>query len=196
MDGFQLILALCMGISLSAACGFRVFVPLLALSLGVRFLGVPVSEHLAWVGSDTALVCLSVATVVEVLAYYIPFVDNALDAVAGPLAIAAGAVITVGLLPEMPEVIRWGMGIIAGAGAAGTVQLGTTAARGASSAGTAGLGNFVVATAENVASVCGSVVAVVVSPILALVLLVALVWLIWRLLRKLRRRSASAASVG
>lgn len=192
MDYINLILALCMGVSLSALCGFRVFVPLLAVALGVRFAGLGVNESLAWVGSDAALVCLAVATVVEMLAYYIPWVDNALDAVSGPLALVAGAVVATGLLPEMPAYAQWGLGIIAGAGSAGAVQLSTTAARGASTATTGGLGNFVVASAENGASILGSLVAIVVSPIIVLIGVGLLVWLVWRLLRKLSPKRPAA----
>ena len=192
MDYINLILALCMGVSLSALCGFRVFVPLLAVALGVRFAGLGVNESLAWVGSDAALVCLAVATVVEMLAYYIPWVDNALDAVSGPLALVAGAVVATGLLPEMPAYAQWGLGIIAGAGSAGAVQLSTTAARGASTATTGGLGNFVVASAENGASILGSLVAIVVSPIIVLIGVGLLVWLVWRLLRRLSPKRPAA----
>lgn len=191
MSALHVILALCLGVSLSAACGFRVFVPLLATSLGVRFCGMEVNETLAWVGSDLALAGLCVATVVEMLAYYIPWVDNALDTISMPLAAIAGAVITAGVLPEMPEFAQWGLGIVAGAGAASTVQLGTTAVRGASTATTGGTGNFVVATAENGASIAGSVIAIVVSPIIAIIGLVILFWVVCRLIKRWKKRRAS-----
>ena len=189
MDYVQLAIALCMGISLSASCGFRVFVPLLAVSLAVRYGGLGVNETFAWVGSDAALVCLSVATVVEVLAYYIPWVDHALDAVNGPLALVAGTVITCGLLPDMPEFAQWGIGIVVGAGAAGTVQMGTTALRGVSGATTGGLGNPIVSTLENILSALGSLLAILV-PIVALVGLLILLWVAYRIIKRLRRRSA------
>lgn len=167
MNFFQVAFALCLGISLSAACGFRVFVPLLATSLGVRFGGMEVNETLAWVGSDMALVCLSVATVVEILAYYIPWVDNALDSINVPLAAIAGSMVTAGVLPEMSEMAQWVIGIVAGGGAATAVQLGTTAVRAASTATTGGMGNSVVSTTEAGAATIGSVLALV-SPILAI----------------------------
>lgn len=192
MDYVQLILALCLGVSLSALCGFRVFVPLLAVALGVRFTGLSVNESLAWVSSDVALVCLVVATVVEILAYYIPWVDNALDAVSGPLALVVGAVVATGLLPEMPPFAQWGLGILAGAGSAGAVQLSTTTARGVSSATTGGMGNFIIATAENGASILGSLVALIVSPIIVLIGVGLLVWVVWRTLRKLRQGRSAA----
>lgn len=187
MDYFQLILALCMGISLSAACGFRVFVPLLVVSLAVHFGGLGVNETFAWVGSDTALICLGVATLVEVLAYYIPMVDHALDAVNTPLALVAGTVITCGMLPEMPDYVQWGIGVVGGAGAAGTIQAGTAALRGISTATTGTLGNPILATLENIFSVLGALLAIVV-PVVALIGLLLMGFIIYRIVRRLRRR--------
>ncbi len=193
MEQMNLLIALCAGISLSAAAGFRVFLPLLALSIAVHFGGYTVNEHLAWIGSNTALYTLLTASVVEVLAYYIPAVDNLLDTVSGPLALAAGAVITAGLLPEMPDVAQWAIGIIAGSGAAGVVQAGTTAARGASTTTTAGTGNFLVASAENVLSTVGSVLALLL-PLVAIFGVVFFVWVLWRVIRRLRRNHSSPAT--
>lgn len=193
MDWLQLISALCMGVSLSAACGFRVFVPLLVVSIAVRYTGLGVNEHFAWVGSDTALLCLSVATVVELIAYYIPLIDHALDAINTPLSLLAGAVITCGLLPEMPDYVQWGIGIIAGAGAAGVIQAGTAALRGVSTATTATVGNPVLSTLENICSIVGAVLAIVV-PVLAALALLAICWLAYRLLKRLRRRRNTTAT--
>ena len=193
MDAIQLILALCMGVSLSAACGFRVFVPLLVVALGVRFGGLSANEALSWVGSDAALICLGIATAVEILAYYIPLVDNALDTISSPLALVAGAIITCGLLPEMPDYAQWGIGIVAGAGAAGSVQLGSSLLRGASTATTGGIGNPILSTLENILSVLGSILAIVL-PVIALLGLLILSWVAYRLLQRLRRKRTAAAS--
>ena len=146
IDYLQLGLALCVGISLAAACGFRVFVPLLAMALGVRYMGMGIDENLAWVGSDAAIVCLGAATVVEIFAYYIPVVDNLLDTITGPAAMIAGAFVAAGMLGDLPDWAQWGTGIIAGAGAAGTVQLSTTAARAGSTGTTAAVGNPIIST--------------------------------------------------
>ena len=191
MDYMQLILALCMGISLSAACGFRVFVPLLAVSLAVHFGGLGVNEHFAWVGTHTALICLSVATVVEILAYYIPLVDHALDAVNTPLALIAGAIITCGMLPDMPEFAQWGIGIVGGAGAAGAIQAGTSALRGVSTATTATIGNPILATLENILSVLGSILAIVV-PVAALIGLLIAGYVAYRIICRMRRSKPQA----
>lgn len=199
MEWLHVIVALCLGVSLSAASGFRVFVPLLAVSLGVRFGGLEVNDTLAWAGSDMALIGLSVATVLEIVTCYVPALDHILvDVSAMVLAPVAGALLTAGVLPEMSEFVKWSLAIVAGAGVAGTVQMGTTAVRGTSTATTAGTGNFIVATAENGASLVGSVMAVVVSPVAAAIGLVLLLgvlfWLVRKWLRARKRKKMMAAA--
>ncbi len=193
MDWLTTVSALCMGVALSASCGFRVFLPLLALSIGVRWFGVPVSDGFGWVASDAALVCLAVATVLEIAAYYIPVVDNALDAVQGPLALVAGAIVMAGLLGDLPPYLQWGVGIVGGAGAAGTVKTLTSSVRLGSTATTGGLGNCVVSTAENGCAVVGSTLALVVPILAAALLLLAGGVVVWFVRRSHRRRLASGA---
>lgn len=193
MEIVQIILAVSMGIALAASCGFRVFVPLLVVAFSVRLGGVHVNDNLSWIGSDIALWCLGSATLVEILAYYIPFCDNVLDMITGPLALLAGTIIVSGMMPDLPAYMQWGVGIVGGAGAAGVVQAGTTAVRGASTATTAGIGNPVVSTVENTMATIGAVLAVVV-PILAVVLLIVLGILCVWIVRKIRRRKAAAVA--
>ena len=188
MSFIHIILALCLGVSLSAACGFRVFVPLLATSLGVRFCGMEVNETLAWIGSDIAIVGLATATVVEIIGIYIPCIGTALEAMSAPLAAIAGAVIAAGVLPEMPEFAKWSLAIVVGAVPAGTVHLGTTAVRGVSTTTTGGAGDAVVATAENGASIMGSIIAIVISPIVAIIGLCILLWVACRLYKWWKKR--------
>ncbi|MBR5875254.1 MAG: DUF4126 domain-containing protein, partial [Akkermansia sp.] len=97
-DFIQLAIALCAGFSLSAACGFRIFVPLLAMALSARFAGLSIDSSFAWVTGDAAILTLSVATIAEILAYYIPLFDNLLDSIAVPGAILAGGIVSFGLL--------------------------------------------------------------------------------------------------
>lgn len=194
IDYLQTGLALCVGVSLAAACGFRVFVPMLVMALGVRLGGLEIDENLAWLGSDTAIACLGAATLAEVLAYYIPVVDNLLDTIAGPAALVAGAVVTGGMLGDLPDWLQWGTGIVAGAGAAGTVQLGTTALRAAGTATTAGVGNPVISTMENIFATIGSVLAVLL-PILAVVGSVLIIFIVLFSLRKIRELLARRRAV-
>lgn len=137
-DACKLLAGLCAGTGLSAACGFRVFVPLLAISVAVRFFGVSVGPDFAWIGSWMALLVFATATLVETFAYCIPWVDNALDAVSTPLALAAGALAMTGMLPDLHPAVKWTVGLLLGTGAAGVTQLSTVALRATSSAATGG----------------------------------------------------------
>lgn len=196
METFDLILAVCLGISLSAACGFRVFVPLLAVSLMVNFGHVHVNDSLAWVGSPTALICLGVATLLEIAAYYIPWFDNLMDSVNIPLAVVAGTLITSGMMPDLPGYAQWTIALVAGGGAAGVVSTATAAVRGLSSATTGGMGNCVVATAENTASIGGSIITFTMAPVVVAAGLVLVlggaVWLICKVFRR-KKQAAPAA---
>lgn len=195
-DTFQIILSLSMGIALAASCGFRVFIPLLAVALTARFADMRLSTELAWVTSDIALYCLTAAAVVEIISYYVPVVDNALDALQTPLVLIAGALLTSGMMPELPEYIRWGLGIVAGAGTAGAVHAGTATVRGASTAtGVAPAvgGNALIATVENICSVIGSLLAIVV-PVLAVLGLIIMGCAALFIIRRIRRRRTARAA--
>ena len=166
---FQLVVGICVGISLSAACGFRVFLPLLAVSIAVHFFGYKVSADFEWIGSWISIVSLAAATIVEVGAYYLPCVDNLLDLVNVPLAFAAGAVVMSGVLPDVhPYLIKWSIAGLLGSSAAGLTQLATTIIRGASTATTAGAGNNVVSSSENVCATIFSLGAIL-FPLIAIV---------------------------
>ncbi len=193
MDWMTLCLALCMGLSLSAACGLRVFMPLFALAVAVRWGGLPVTDSLAWVQEDAALICLGSAMLIELLGYYIPFVDNVLDTVQTPLALAAGVCVMGGMMDGLPDYLQWGVGAIGGAGAAGGVKLATNALRLASSATTGGAGNGILATLENILAVVGTVLAIIV-PVLALLGLVVLIAIAWYVVNRLSRRRAAASA--
>lgn len=159
------------GLALSAAAGFRVFVPLLLSGSAARLGYLDLTADMAWLGSDAALVALATATVLEVAAYYVPWLDNLLDTVATPIAILAGVITWAAVTPELSPLLRWTLAVVAGGGVAGLVQSGTTLLRLHSSAFTAGLGNPVVASGELAGSVSLSVLAVV-APVLAGVLVV------------------------
>lgn len=184
MDGW---LSLLLGVGLSAACGFRVFVPLLVMSLA------SVDGHLAlapgfeWIATPEACGVFAVATVCEVLSYYIPWWDNLLDSLSSPAAVAAGTITTASVLTDTSPFLQWTLAIIAGGGAAGMVQTGTVLVRGASSLTTGGLGNPIVATVEAVASTVTSIVALI-APLVAIIAMVALILVAAKKLR--RKRSA------
>jgi hypothetical protein len=180
----ETVVGILVGIALSAACGFRVFVPLLALGIAGRLGHVPLAGDFHWIATTPALIALGTATVVEIVAYYVPWLDPALDTIATPSAVLAGVLVTAAVVGNLPPVVRWGLAIIAGGGAAGTVQGATVLARLKSGTLTAGLANPVVATAELAGSVVTSVLAVVV-PLLAVVLIVLLLVWMYRTTRRI-----------
>ena len=155
------------GIALSAACGFRIFVPPLVMSAAALVGHLPLTSDFAWMGTYPALVAFAVATSVEVAAYYIPWVDNLLDAVATPVAIAVGTLVTAAFIPSNDPLLQWTLAAIAGGGAAGIFQALTGVTRLSSTALTGGLGNAIVATIESVGAVTLSILALLV-PLLAI----------------------------
>ena len=156
----ETLISICLGIGLAASVGFRVFVPLFALSLTAYFGGWELNESWQWIGSLSALIVLGVATVVEIFAYYIPYVDNLLDSVAIPLAAIAGTAVMVSTVADLSPVITWALAIIAGGGTAAAVAGTSGATRLASTATTAGIANPVVSTVETGTAVVMSAVSI------------------------------------
>lgn len=182
------------GLALSAAVGFRVFVPLLLTGLAARLGFLELTPDMGWLGSDVALVALATATVLEVSAYYVPWLDNVLDTVATPTAIVAGVIAWAAVTPELSPLLRWTLAVVAGGGAAGLVQSGTTLLRLHSSAFTAGFGNPVVASGELAGSVSLSVLALLAPVLAAALVVVVLVGLGGFYRRATRRRNAAPYS--
>lgn len=182
----ETLLSIFIGISLSAAAGFRVFVPLLVMSIAANTGYLSPASGFEWVGTTPALVAFSVATVVEILAYYIPVVDNLLDTLATPLAVIAGVILTASTVTGLHPFLSWTLAIIAGGGIAATFQSITGLTRLASTTSTAGLGNPVVSTAELGGATLISLIAVL-FPVLA-ISIVGVLFIIG--VKKLRQRSA------
>jgi hypothetical protein len=190
-------LSLCLGIGLSAACGFRVFVPMLGMSVAAMAGHLELSSGFEWIGTPPAFVCFLVATSLEIVAYYVPWLDNLLDTIATPSAIVAGTVslaATVAPTPmvgEMSPLLRWSLALIAGGSIAAIIQLSTVTLRGTSTLTTAGLGNFVVSTLELVLSVATTIFAIAL-PLLCLIVVIPVTGL---LLRRMRRKPAAPALI-
>ena len=166
----ETLLGIAVGIGLSAACGFRVFVPLLVMNLASLSGHLHLASGFAWIGSYYATVAFGTAMIVEVLGYYIPWLDHVLDIVATPAAIIAGTIATASLVTDMSPFLKWTLALIAGGGIAGLVQGTTVALRAKSSVLTAGIGNPLVSTLELVGSIIIALLAILV-PILCLALI-------------------------
>jgi len=168
--GMETFIGITVGIGLSAACGFRVFVPLLVMNLATITGHLHLAPGFEWIGSDYATIAFGTATIVEILAYYIPWLDHILDLIASPAAIVAGTIATASMVMDISPFLRWTLAIIAGGGAAAIVQGVTVALRTKSSALTAGMSNVLVSSVELVGSIVTALLAIIV-PILCLVLI-------------------------
>ncbi|MCK5133398.1 MAG: DUF4126 domain-containing protein [Candidatus Sabulitectum sp.] len=161
------VLGVLVGVSLSAACGFRVFVPMLVMSIAVHSGHLEPASGFEWLGSWSALLGFGLATVVEIVAYFVPLVSNALDVVATPAAVVAGTILTASMVGELSPVLRWTLAAVAGGSVAGGIQAATVSLRSAATpAGASGL----VSVAEDGAAVVTSMLAVTI-PLLAIGLL-------------------------
>jgi hypothetical protein len=191
MDPIQILFAVSLGIGLAAASGFRVFIPLFAMSLGQAAGAFDLGTSMQWVGSPLALVILGSATALEIGAYYIPWVDNLLDSIASPAAVVAGTLVAAGAASQITHIdpaVQWVFGIVAGGGTAGVVQASTVATRAASTLVSGGLANPAVSTVEAGAATTLSILSIIVPP-LAVALLIAL--LVFAIRRWTRRRDVA-----
>ena len=172
----ELLLQTLMGLGLSAACGFKVFVPLLLISIAALTGDLELTAQFSWLGTNTAVVTFALATVLETIAYFIPWLDNGLDLLATPVVIVAAVITTASVVTGLSPVFQWVLALIAGGGLAGAFQVATVGVRGLSTVSTGGLGNPIVALFELVVSLVLSVVALL-YPILVLIIVLTLFYL-------------------
>lgn len=144
----DLLSSIAIGVGLAAACGFRIFVPLLLMSVASQAGQLTLAPELEWIGTYPALAAFTVATALEIGGYYVPWIDNLLDSIATPAAVVAGTVAVGGVVTDLDPLLKWALAIVAGGGTAGLVQGATVLTRGVSSLTTGGLGNPLVSTAE------------------------------------------------
>src|SRR5579863_251842 len=195
MPAMDLALSIALGVGLAAAVGFRVFLPMLVMSVAAFTGHLTLSSGFAWLGSASAIVMLGVAAILEILAYYIPGVDNLLDAIAAPAALIAGTVVAAAVMADLPPIVKWSTAVIAGGGAAGLTQGITSLLRLKSTTLTAGLGNHVVASGELGGALALSLLALA-APVLAIAVVAVFCWFAIRLLRRLFRKAQPAVSAG
>ncbi len=189
----ETILGLCIGIGLSAACGFRVFVPLLVMSIATITGWFEPVQGFEWLAMPEVCVALGFATVCEIGAYYVPWVDNLLDTIATPSAMIAGTLATMAVSSgEMSQFASWASAIIVGGGTAGVVQASTVAVRGVSTATTGGIGNPVIATGEWIGAIILSILSLI-TPVLVVILVFLILVLVVRWVRRKKRENLAGS---
>ena len=191
------VLSAFIGIGLAAATGFRVFLPLFAVSLASYFHWIPMSESFEWLSSLPALLTTGIAMIAEILAYYIPFVDHLLDTISVPMATAAGSILFASQFADLGTFPQWALALIAGGGTAATISSGFAGIRAASTATTGGLGNSVVGTTETAGAGIMTVLAMA-APFIAAIFAVIILVLVsvfgrkaWRKLKNIKKLKSS-----
>ena len=184
------IFSILVGIGLAASVGFRIFVPLFALSIATYYDIIPLNENWEWIGSGTAMIILGIATLVEIIAYLIPWLDNLLDSIAVPLAAIAGTAVMVATVSDLNPAFTWALAIIAGGGTATAIQSSTSAARLTSSTTTAGLANPIVSTVETGTSIVVSTLSIV-YPIIAVIIIAIILWVIFKVFKLFNRKKTA-----
>ncbi len=186
----ETIISIFLGIGLAASVGFRIFLPLFALSLASYFGVWELNESWQWIGSIAALITLGVATLAEIFAYFIPWVDNLLDSIAIPLAAIAGTAVMVSTVANLDPVVTWSLAIIAGGGTATAIKGAGASTRLASTVTTGGVANPLVSTVETGTAVVVATASIF-APILAAFLVIVILVFVFMIYRKLRPRAKS-----
>ncbi len=182
------LLAVFLGVGLSAACGFRIFFPLFIMSIASISGNLELSQGFEWIATYPALITFGIAALFEILAYYIPWVDNLLDAIATPAAITAGVIVMAAAVGDISPLLKWTLAVIVGGGIAGTVQGFTGIVRLASSATTGGLGNPVISTMEAGGSFILSILAIFLPIVAFIVVLILMLFAIRKVYSRLFRK--------
>lgn len=189
----EVLLSLAVGLGLAAACGFRIFVPMLAASVAAHGGHLELAGGFEWIGSTAAMIAFGTATLLEVGAYYVPWLDHLLDTVTTPAAVLAGMFASASVIVDMPPLLKWTVVLVGGGGIAGITQGATVALRAKSGLFTGGLANPGVSTVELVSSAVTAALAIVL-PLVALLVVIVMVIASVRLIRRFmaRRRAATA----
>jgi len=169
------------GIGLSAACGFRIIVPFLGLSIAAMKGYIQLAPEFLWIATETALWAFATAAILEIGAYYIPVLDNLLDAVATPLAFVAGIIAAASVMTDISTFLKWTIALIAGGGMAGTIQTGTALLRGMSTVSSGGTTNNLISTAELVGSVMTTFLSLLVPILTFIVVVLVALWIMVKL---------------
>ena len=175
-----------LGIGLSAAVGFRVFVPMLVVSLASMAGIIQLSPGFQWMGTPVAALVFAVATLIELLGFLVPWVSNALDSIATPAATIAGVIMMAAVLTDMHPIARWALALIAGGGVALTVQGATVVTRAVAAGSTGGVANPIVAILEAIGALVVTITTIVIPAVMGILILIVVLLLLRIVIPKFR----------
>jgi len=166
------------GVGLSAASGFRVFIPLLIMSISALSGDLVLADNFEWIGSYSALSVFIVATIIEATAYYIPVIDEFLEKVSKPTTMVAGTIIMSSFIVDLSPMLGWVLAIIAGGGTSALVnQQRLESKRNSVSANTVNLKGLLFSTREACSAVSLSLL-MMLAPITSFIILFVLIFLL------------------
>jgi hypothetical protein len=190
----EILLQVLVGIGLAATCGFRVFVPLFVMSIAGVSGYMNFSAGFEWIASYPALIIFGVATVLEIVAYFVPYVDNILDMASLPIGIVAGIIVVASVVTDVDPLLRWIMAVIAGGGIAAGTGVISNAVHALSTATTGGAANPAVSTIESGATVIMTILSVVLPIVGVLVVALVLFLSIRYVVRRKRKKQSPPAA--
>jgi hypothetical protein len=182
----ETIVSFLLGIGLSAAVGFRVFVPMLIVSLASMAGWITLAPGFQWMSTPVAALVFAVATLIELLGFLVPWVSNALDSIATPAATIAGVIMMAAVLTDMHPLIRWALAIIAGGGVALTVQGATVVTRAVAAGSTGGVANPVVGILEAIGALIVTITTIIIPAIVGILVLIVVILLLRIVIPKFR----------
>ncbi len=176
-----------MAIGLSAACGFRIFIPPLSYGLLYRADLVQLEDGWTWIGNEWVIAILALASIIEICANLIPWLDNFLDILATPTSIAAGTVLSSSCLTNFDPGLQWMLSVMSGVLITGGFQFSTVSIRGLSSIFTGGCFNPIFSIIEDFISI-GITLSIILFPLIGIIVIILIAFLIWRLYLLMIRR--------
>ena len=187
METYSLISSIFLAFGLSAACGFRIFIPPLTYSLLYKADLVQLGEGWDWIGNDWVIAVLALAAIFEIIGNLFPWFDNLLDLLATPTAIIAGTILSAFSLSEIDPGLKWILSVISGVLVTGGFQLTTVSLRGFSSVFTGGLINPIISFIEDFISLVISI-SIILFPLFGIFIVFFIALLLRRIYIRLKKR--------
>jgi len=176
-------------IGLALPAGLNAYIPLLGLALAQRFGVVSLAEPWSQLGEWWAIGLIAVLLAIEILADKVPVLDHANDVLQTFVRPAAGAIVAVaasGQAGQNYPLVMVALGILL----AGSVHAVKAAARPVVNVATGGAGAPAVSTAEDVAAVGTTLIALLV-PVLVVLVIVVVIVIAWLVFARRRQRPAA-----
>jgi hypothetical protein len=161
-----------LAIALASVCGIRAFSPILIVSILSKIGFIPLQSDFEWLSSTSALIILSIATLIEIIAYFFPWVDSVLSAISTIVTPVAGIIVSCAVLDGFDPTFRWVFAVVAGGGISEGVALIKMGIHFIVDVFTAGIAAPILSFIENIVAICSSILAFLIPILTALFLLI------------------------